>query len=336
MAAGDRLDRIGALATSVADAGLDGIVFVESGRTAYLSVAAAAIAAPSLQYSTGIAVAFPRSPMVTATVAWELAETTGGRFRLGLGTQVRAHIERRYGAEFDPPGPRLREYVEAVRAIFRAFRGDETLDFSGDFHELSLLPGAWSPGAIDVADPPIDIAAVGPWMTRMAGAVADGVHVHPLHSRRYLTERFLPGLADGASGAGRSVDDLELTVPVFTIVGDTAAERARWADLARAQIGFYGSTRNYAFMFDMLGFDGTSAALNEKLKVGDIPGMMSLITDEMLEHFAVTSTWDGLADALRDKYAGIADRLVLYFAGQYADADPDTLRRFGETAAALR
>lgn len=335
MASGRRLTDVQALATSVADAGLDGMVFVESGRTAYLSIAAAALAAPELEYSTGIAVAFPRSPMVSAAVAWELAEATGGRFRLGLGTQVKAHIERRYGVEFDPPGPRLREYVEAVRAIFPAFRGESKLAVEGEYHNLSLLPAMWSPGAVDVPNPPIDIAAVGPWMVRMAGEVADGVHVHPFHSKTYLTERLLPGLAEGAAKAGRSRDDLTLTVPVFTIVGDTEEERARWREMARFQIGFYGSTKNYTFMFDMLGFEGTSAALNEKLKVGDMAGMAACITDEMLDQFAVTSTWDDLADTLKAKYDGVADRIVLYFAEAIHNAEPTALARFGEVARAL-
>ncbi len=334
MASGRRLDEVQAYARDVAEAGIDGMVFVEAGRTAYLSVAAAALAAPGLQYSTGIAVAFPRSPTVTAATAWELQDATGGRFRLGLGTQVRAHIERRYGVDFDPPGPRLREYVQAVKAVFASFRG-EGLAFDGDFHELSLMPQMWSPGPIDFPDPPVDIAAVGPWMVQMAGAVADGVQVHPFHSRAYLDERLMPGLEEGWSDAGRSRDDLTLTVPVFTIVGDTEEEKARWRDRARFQIAFYGSTRNYAFMFDMLGFEGTSAALNERLKAGDLPGMAALITDDMLAHFAVESTWDDLPAALAEKYEGVADRLVLYFGEEMRQADPDGFRRLGEVAAAL-
>ena len=335
MAAGRPLTQVQAYARAVEEAGLDGIVYVESGRTAYLSIAAATLAAPTLQYSTGIAVAFPRSPTVTASTAWELQDASGGRFRLGLGTQVRAHIERRYGAEFEPPGPRMREYIRAVKAVFEAFRTGK-LDFDGEYHELSLMPQMWSPGPIDYPDPPVDVAAVGPWMVQMAGAVADGVHVHPFHSRAYLDERLLPGLREGADDAGRSVDELTLTVPVFTIVGDTEEERSRWRDRARSQVAFYGSTRNYAFMFDMLGFEGTSSAINERLKAGDLSGMAALITDEMLEHFTVECAWDDLADTLRAKYDGIADRLVLYFAEELHGADPNALSRFGEVGAALR
>lgn len=335
MAGGRRLDKVQEFARSVDEAGLDGIVYVESGRTAYLSVAAAALAAPRLQYSTGIAVAFPRSPTVTATNAWELQDITGGKFRLGLGTQVRAHIERRYGVEFDPPGPRMREYVQAVKALFASFRGSK-LDFDGEYHELSLMPQMWSPGPIEHPDPPVDIAAVGPWMVQMAGAVADGVHVHPFHSRTYLDNDLLPGLREGADDAGRTLDDLTLSVPVFTVVGDTEEERARWRERAKFQVAFYGSTKNYAFMFDMLGYEGTSSAINDKLKAGDMPGMAALITDEMLQHFAVEATWDDLADVLRAKYDGIADRLVLYFAEEMHQGDPASLARMGEVAAALK
>src|SRR3954454_22837179 len=212
MPPGAPLRRMQDLARDAAAAGFSGLVVTEGARTAYLECAAAALAA-DIDISTGIAVAFPRSPMVTAQSAWELAELSQGRFRLGIGTQVRAHVERRYSSPFDPPGPRLREYVEAVRAIFRAFRGDERLSFDGTYWSFSLLPAQWSPGTIGVPDPPIDIAAVSPWMLRMAGKVADGVHVHPLNTPRYLRETVVP-----------SVGDVELAVPVFTAVGDTDEE----------------------------------------------------------------------------------------------------------------
>src|SRR4051812_18491747 len=147
------------LARDAAGAGFSGLVITEAGRTAYLSCAAAALAA-DIDILTGVAVAFPRSPMVTAQVAWELADVTNGRFRLGLGTQVRAHVERRYSSEFNPPGPRLREYVQAIKAIFKAFRGEEKLNFEGTFYKFSLLPAQWSAGPIEPPDPAIDVAAV--------------------------------------------------------------------------------------------------------------------------------------------------------------------------------
>ncbi len=328
--------RTAELARTVGTASFSGMVFTETSQAPWLSVAAAAQAAPSLAMATGIAVAFARSPMVTAAIAWELAGNTGGRFRLGLGSQVRAHVERRYGVPFDPPGPRLRDTVLAVRACFAAFRGERPLDHRGPYHQLTLLPAAWAPPRHPHGDIPIDVSAVGPWMCTMAGEVADGVHVHPLHSVPYLHDRLLPALAEGARRAGRSVGDLVLTVPVFAVPGDTPEERAPLLERARQQIAFYGSTRNYAFQFDDLGFPGTSARLNERLKAGDMAAFTATITDEMLEHFAVVARWDDMADALVARYQGVAQRLVMYLAAEGMAADPTTVGRWGEIARAVR
>ncbi len=332
MTGNNKLADMARLAAEWEQLGFTGITLTETGRTAYLSAAVAAVAAPSLSLTTGIAVAFPRSPMITASTAWELADATDGKFVLGLGTQVKAHIERRFGSPFDPPGPRLREYLQAVRACFRAFNGDEKLDFAGEYYKMSLLPAAWLPGKIAHPDIPIYISAVGPWMTRMAGEVADGIHVHPLHSVPYINEVLLPKVAEGAALGNRSVDDVALALPVFTVVGDTEEERAPWKDRARSQIAFYGSTRNYAFQFEMLGFEGVSSKLNDRLKAGDLEGMSTLITDEMLEHYAVTATWDELADKLIDRYRGIASRLIMYFAQPQMERSPETKGRWGEVA----
>ena len=323
------------LARDVEGVGFSGMVFTETTQTPWMSIAAAATAAPTLDFSTGISVAFARSPMVAAGLAWELAENTGGRFRLGLGSQVKAHVERRYGAEFSPPGPRMRDYLEAVQACLRAFRGEERLAHDGPYYKLSLLPAEWGPRPHAFGDIKIDISAVGPWMCRMAGAVADGIHVHPFHSPRYLHERLLPAVAEGAAESGRSASDVELIIPVFAVPGDTPEERAALIERTRFQIAFYGSTRNYAFQFDDLGFDGTSAHLNERMKAGDLAGMSALITDEMLEQYAVVAPWDEMADTLLARYDGVASRLVMYLAEQSIRADPTALGRWGEIARAV-
>jgi probable F420-dependent oxidoreductase len=320
------------LARRCRDDGSAGLVVTEAGRSAFLSCAAAAVAAPGLHLSTGVAVAFARSPMVTAGTAWELAEATGGRFRLGLGTQVRAHVERRYSADFEHPGPRLREYVRAVRAIFAAFRGDEKLAFDGDFWSFSLLPREWSPGPIDVGDPPVDVAAVNPWMLRMAGEVADGVHVHPLNTPTYLRDTVLPELTRGAASAGRDVSALTRIVPCFTVVGDDEAERERWRGLARMQVAFYGSTPNYSFIFDQVGAPGTTDALRERQKAGDVAGMAAVIDDDLLSHFIVEGTWDELPALIAERHRGLADRVVLDSSSMAVRGDGTDLARFGEVA----
>jgi len=324
------LGRIGEHARRAREVGFTGLLFTEAGRTAYLNAGVAATAAPGLDISTGVAVAFPRSPFVTAATAWEIQDASQGRFRLGLGTQVKTHVVRRYGVAFDRPGPRLRDYVLAVKACFAAFRTGK-LDHHGEFYDLDFITPQWSPGPIDAPDPKVDIAAVNPWMLRMAGEVADGVHVHPIGEPGYLARHVVPKVREGATAAGRSVDDVALIVPVMTIVGDSEEERKVEREHLRAMLSFYGSTPNYAFIWDEAGFEGTTSRIREKQKAGDFAGMAAQISDEHLAVFTTESTWDGLADELRRKYSGLADRLVLYNAGR----DPERFERYGEVARRL-
>src|ERR1700742_2533475 len=243
------LDQVGAIARRTQAAGFDGMLFTETGRTAYLNAAVASQAAPGLELSTGVAVAFPRSPFVTAATAWELQEATDGNFRLGLGTQVRTHVVRRYGVDFERPGPRLRDYLLAVKACFSAFPTGK-LDHHGEFYDLDFITPQWSPGQIEQPDPKVDIAAVNPWMLRMAGEVADGVHIHPLGEPGYINRHALPNIAEGAQKADRPPSDIAIIVPVMTIVGDTDEERDKQRELVRASMSFYGGTPNYAFIGD--------------------------------------------------------------------------------------
>jgi probable F420-dependent oxidoreductase len=284
-------------------------------------------AAPGLALSTGVAVAFPRSPFVTAAAAWELQEATGGNFRLGLGTQVRTHVVRRYGVDFERPGPRLRDYLLSVKACFSAFRSGK-LNHHGEFYDLDFITPQWSAGPIDAPDPKVDIAAVNPWMLRMAGEVADGVHVHPIGEPGYIARHVVPNVAAGARNSGRSPADIAIIVPVLTIVGDTDEERDKQRESVRASMAFYGSTPNYAFIWDEAGFEGTTARIREKQKAGDFNGMAAQVSDEHVAAFATESTWDTLADKLIDKYQRTATRLVLY----NAVGDPERFERYGEVA----
>jgi len=332
------LGDVAAFSRRSAEAGFAGMVVTEAGRTAYLTCAAAALGGADLDLATGIAVAFPRSPMVTAATAWELADVTRGRFRLGLGPQVRAHIERRYASAFDPPGPRLRDYVLALRAIFRAFRGEEPLSFEGRYYSLSLLPAMWSPGPIEAPDPPIDIAAVNPWMLRMAAEVADGVHVHPLNTPAYYGQTLLPNVAAGVERSGRDPGSFVLFVPLFTVVGESEQERAKWRQACRTMVAFYGSTPNYAFIFDQLGHPGTTERLRAAQKQRDMAAMASAVPDEVLAHFVVEGTWDELPERVAQRCAGLRPydvRPVLYLAGTAARDTDGSFERFGAVARAL-
>jgi probable F420-dependent oxidoreductase len=335
IAMGRPLRDIPDLVREVEECGFNGLWFTESGRTAYTGCTAAALTADHIDIGTAVAVAFVRSPMVTAQVAWELADTTNGRFVLGLGTQVKAHNERRYSVTFDHPGSRLRECVLALRAIFRAFQGEEQLDFHGDFWSFDLLPRMWSPGPIEHPNVPIYVAAVRPWSCRMAGEVADGIHVHPFHSMKYLDEVVLPAIGEGAAKAGRAASDIAVVCPVMVVIGDTEEEIVAARDATRLRIAFYGSTRTYAGVFDIHGWEGTAERLHELQRAGDLEAMAETITDEMLAVYSIETTWDGLADALVDKYAGVADRVVMYDASSNWSYGAGTLDRWRDVAAAV-
>lgn len=323
------------LAQKLQSAGFSGMLYTETSQVPWMQIAAAAAAAPDLFFTTGIAVAFPRSPMVSASIAYELAANTGGRFRLGLGSQVKAHVVRRYSSEFDRPAARLRDYVLAVKACFRAFNQEERLSHEGDFYNLSLLPPDWSQTPHGHAMP-VDISAVGPLMTRVAGEVADGIHVHPLHSMTYIENRLLPDVEAGAAKAGREAGEIELIIPVFCCPGDTPEERAATIAIAKRQIAFYGSTPNYAFQFDDLGFEGTTQRIRTKMKAGELDTLGEMISDEMLDHFALVAPWDEVADRLVDRYGSCAARVVMYLGQERMRDDSTYLGRWAEVAAAVR
>lgn len=333
-----RLPEMQDVAARLDKAGFGSMWLTEAGRSAYLSAAAAGLATERIGIGTGIAVAFPRSPMITAVNTWELADATNGRFTVGLGTQVKAHIERRYSAEFAHPGPRMREYVLSMKAIFKAFRGDEKLKFDGDFYNFSLLPAQWSPGPIDAPEPEIYVSAVLPWMSRMAGEVCDGVHLHPFHSPEYLTNVQIPKIAEGATGAGRSLADVTLVCPIMTAVGDTEEEIKATREHARMMIGFYGSTRTYSPVFEQHGFEGLSDKLHAAQREGDIAGMGKLVTDDVLDHYIVTGTWDELPGQLVDRYKDVGPnvRIMSYTAQTQIKNSPDLIDRWAEVAATMR
>jgi len=324
------------LATQLEATGFSGMLFTEAGQVPWMMIAAAATAAPKMSFSTGIAVAFPRSPMISAQVAWEMALNTEGRFRLGLGSQVKGHVIRRYSSVFDKPAPQMRDYVAAFKACMRAFRGEEKLSHEGPYYNLSLLPAMWSPPRHDFEDVKIDISAVGPYMCKVAGELCDGLHVHPMHSMPYIENRLLPAVKEGAEKAGRNTDEIDLIIPVFAIPGDSEEERQMMLQRAKTQIAFYGSTPNYAFQFDDLGFEGTTEKLGGLMRKGDMQGMADTITDEMLSQFAVVAKWDDMADALKGRYEGVATRVVTYLAAEDIKHHPENMGKWGEIARAVR
>jgi probable F420-dependent oxidoreductase len=322
------------LATEAARLGFSALWVTESSHNPFLACGAAVVAADHLTVGTNVAVAFPRSPMVTAQVAWDLADASGGRFVLGLGSQVKAHVERRFSVPYSQPAARLREYVHALRAIWAAFQGEAPLRFSGDFYSFSLLTDFFSPGPIAHPALPVYLAGVNPGMARVAGEVADGFHVHPLHSLRYLTEVVRPAVARGVVAAGRAADAVALAVPVFVAAGereDEIAARRRWI---RQQIGFYGSTPSYRAVFDVHGWGDLAADLNRLQRNGDRTAVLDLVTDEVVDTFSLTASWDALAAKLVHRYADVAARVFAY--GLVGWDDPEDRERWADVTAAVR
>ena len=329
---GVRLSEAATAARSVQEAGFAAMWVTETRHNPFLTCGVGLAAAERIRAGSGIAVAFPRSPMVTAHLAWDLAEASGGRFVLGLGSQVKAHIERRFSTAFDRPVPRLREYVRAVRDIFAAFQNGTGLRFAGDFYDFSLLTDFFNPGPIGHPDVPVWVAAVGPAMLRMAGECCDGAFLHPLHSADFLRTTVLPAVTAGAASAGRNRDQVTLCCPVFVAVGDTEEELRRQRAAIARQIAFYGSTRTYRPVFDTHGWGDVCGELHHLMARGDTAAMPSLVTAEMVDAYSVTAAWDDLAAELRRRYGGLVDRVAPFGAVLRSAEDR---RRWRDVAASL-
>ena len=307
------LERVAGTARLAEAAGYDGIWVAETGNDPYLTMCAGLLATERLEMGTAIALAFTRSPMVTALSSWELQRASRGRFRLGLGPQVKAHNERRFSVPYEKPAAKLVEQVRALRAIWAAFAGEAPLDFHGEFYRFDLLTEFFNPGPIDAPPPPVYLAAVNPYSFRMAGEVADGVHVHPLHTVRYLQEVARPALEEGLAQGGRAVGDIELSAQVMVIAGH-GEERRRLEAEARAQIAFYGSTRTYRAPLELSGYGEIVPKLHELMAKGDRDGLLAAVPDELLDEFVVQGdTWEDVAATARKRYEGVVDRISLYY-----------------------
>jgi probable F420-dependent oxidoreductase len=266
-----------------------------------------------IRFGTAVAVAFARSPATLAHTAWDLAAVSRGRFILGLGTQVKPHIERRFGMPWpDSPVGKLREQIQAIRALWHTWQTGERLNFRGEHYKLTLMPPFFNPGPIDHPEIPIFIAGVNTGLARLAGEMADGFHVHPLHSERYLREMLIPAIEEGAARIGRERASIQITCPVF--IAMTLQER----QFVRQQIAFYASTPSYRAVMSLHGWDDTAAELSHLASHGKWEAMPALITEDMLHTFAVISEPGSLAAALKSRYNGegignaLADRLTPY------------------------
>ena len=302
--------------------GYDCLWSSETQHDPYLPVAVAATATARIKLGTNIATVFSRSPMITAHIAWDLQKASGGRFTLGLGTQVKAHNERRFSVKFESPGPKMAEAIRAIRAIWDCWQNGSKLNFKGQFYTFDVMTPFFNPGSIEHPKIPIFIAAVNPYMCGVAGELCEGMHVHPFNSPKYLREVVHPAVEAGLKKSGRARKDFTFATASFVIVGDNERERAEQAQMVRQQIAFYGSTRTYQPVLECHGWGALTALLHRKSVEGDWKGMADLVTDEMLEAYAVTATYDQLHAKIVERYDGLLDRTALYQPYQPKQDDP--------------
>ncbi len=295
-------------ARAIEDAGYDGIFTFEGGHDAMFPLVLAAEHTQRLQLTTAVVIAFGRNPMTLAQTAYDLQLLSKGRFNLGLGTQIKPHIEKRYSMQWSKPVERMREMVLAIRAIWSSWHEGTKLDFRGDFYTHTLMTPFFNPGPSPYGVPRIFLGGVGPRMTAVAGEVADGFMIHPFSTEKFMRETTVPALEAGAARAGRTLADLEVAFPAMVIVAETDEEMARGRDAIRPRLAFYGSTPAYKVVLDAHGWGDLQPELNRLSKTGDWPAMSALITDEMVDVFAVAGRPEDIGPIMQQRFGGIVQR----------------------------
>ncbi|HLF25138.1 MAG TPA: TIGR03617 family F420-dependent LLM class oxidoreductase [Anaerolineae bacterium] len=300
------LKDVPALARAAEAIGVDALWSSETQHDPFLLLALVAEHTRRIHFGTAVAIAFARSPVVLAYTAWDLAKQSGGRFILGLGTQVKPHIERRFGMSWSPPVARLREFVLALRAVWDTWQNGRRLNFRGEHYKLTLMSPFFSPAPIDHPHIPIYLAGVGAPLARLAGEIADGFVVHPLHTPQYLAEVVRPAIEEGARKVGRAASDVIVSGSIFVALDE--AER----EAVRSQIAFYASTPSYRPMLDLHGWGAIGAQLSTLAARRQWEEMPALVADEMLDAIAISATWADVVDRVQTRYAGLVDRIGFY------------------------
>lgn len=328
-----RPDQAAARARELLSAGVDGLFTFEGPHDVFLPliVAAGSADVPGTDLMTNVAIALPRSPMHLANLAYDLQLLSGGRFRLGLGSQIRPHIEKRYGATWSRPAARMRETVLAVKAILNAWQDGTRLDFRGEFTQHTLMPPTFVPGPNPYGVPPVLLGALGPVMTRTAAEVADGLLVMPFHSARHFRERTLPAVEEGLALAGRPplpARQFDLFPQAIVAMGTTPEEIESASVGVRGLLAFYGSTPAYKPVLEVEGWGDLQPELNALSKTGDVGAMMALIDDTMLRTLAVVGTPAEAAAEIKSRFGDVAERICAYFPG--SNHPPETIRALAE------
>jgi probable F420-dependent oxidoreductase len=307
------------------DVGLDAVLVEETKDDPYQLLALGASATSTIGVGTSVAMAFPRSPTVTAMSAWSLQKLSNGRFVLGLGSQVRAHVQRRYGMTWSAPAPWMRDYVGAVRAVWRAWQTGERLHYESEHYTLDLMVPLFDPGPIEHPDIPIHVAAIGPNMCAVAGEVADGVRLHPVCTPKFIDEAVLPAVAHGAHRAGRPIGAVELCMKPLIGTAPDRGTLTRVSETVRARVAFYLSTPSYRRAFEIHDWGDIAVQASELARQRRWEELPGLVDDEMLHTVATVGTYDEIATKLRDRYRGRVDRIEFSIPVRSQD-DAETLR----------
>ncbi len=303
---------LGAVARQVEADGYDGAWAAEVGHDPLLILAGAAAATTSLELGTGITVAFARSPMITATMANDVQLLSRGRLLLGLGSQIKPHIEKRYSMPWSHPAARMREYILAMRAIWSCWNEGTELNFRGEFYRPTLMSPFFNPGPNPFGPPKILLAAVGERMTEVAGEVADGLLVHPFTTERYLREVTLPAFERGLAASGRSRDEVQISLSGLIATGDSDEERVVAIRRVRSQIAFYGSTPAYRGVLQLHGWQDLQSHLNSLSRTGSWDEMGDLIDDEILNTFSIEAPLGEVAPRVLERFGNVIDRFSIY------------------------
>jgi probable F420-dependent oxidoreductase len=309
---GDYLKDIERTARAAEDLGFAGLWTSETKHDAFLPLAIAAGGTQNMELGTSVAIAFSRSPMETAQTAWDLQYLSDGRFILGLGTQVRAHVTRRFSMPWGRPAARLREYILALRAIWESFQTEGPLNFEGEFYTHTLISPFFNPGPIERPEIPVFIAGVNTRLARLAGELCDGFHVHPFHSPEYVRRTVTSAIAEGAEQCNRDPARVELATSVFVVAAVTEEEADAQREAVRSQLAFYASTPTYRTVLEAHGWQEVGERLGTLAREKKWREMSALVTDEMLAAFAVEAAPDELGPALKERYEGLIDRVALY------------------------
>ncbi len=301
--------------------GYDALWTAEVNHDPFFPLVRAADTTERLELGTAITVAFARSPMTLAVAANDLQAQSQGRFLLGLGSQIKPHIEKRFSMPWSHPAPRMREMVQAIRAIWASWADGSKLAFRGEFYRHTLMTPMFDPGPNPFGNPPIFVAGVGEHMTEVAGEVADGFLAHPFGTDRYIREVTIPALERGLAKAGKTRTDMQVSYQGMVVTGADEADFAAATKAAKTQLAFYGSTPAYRPVLELHGWGALQTELNTLSKRGQWEAMADLIDDEMLRTFAVVAELDQIAGLVRSRFDGLIDRFSFY--GNNFPVDPE-------------